>query len=359
MEKYVQAKRAFGPDLIRAVAVTCVLLSHTFPGGTMFPIVALIRATLGMLGVEIFFVLSGYLIGEILIRQLHAGELDSRSGVVGFWKRRWFRTLPNYYLFLLLNIVIAIYVRENLPSDWWRFLYFGQGLHTVHPIFFTEAWSLAVEEWFYLLFPLCIWLLIKFFKNRSLAFWLSVGLFIILPTILRSYPWFHDYDNGMRKVTFLRMDAIMFGVILAFLKLNPKHWMTMKKLWPIGALGIILLALVSQQLGDKTYVFSRVLYFPLLSLSISLVLPYVSELSRPHPVLDYTVRKISLWSFSMYLSHGPIIIILTGCFVAAGWSTHGMNAAVISVLVWIGTLGISSLVYARYEKPLMDLREPK
>lgn len=357
MDPSASSKRAFGPDLIRAFAVTCVLLSHTFPGGTTFPIVQVVRGTLGMLGVEIFFVLSGYLIGGILLHQLKAGEIHSMRGVFDFWKRRWFRTLPNYYLFLILNVVLALWMKPHLLLDWWKFLWFGQGLLESHPLFFTEAWSLAVEEWFYLLFPFCIWALIKIFKNSALAFWVSVALFLIVPTILRSVPWSADWDNGVRKVTFLRLDAIMFGVVLSYIQLTPKHWMKLRKLWPVGAIGVVALCGTSQILNDSHFVFSRVLFFTLLSLSISLVLPFVAGLSEPRAFINRPIRKISLWSYSMYLSHGPLIKIFGACFVAAGWSVHGINAVCISLLVWVATLGVSALIYSRYEKPLMDLRD--
>ncbi|HTV42772.1 MAG TPA: acyltransferase family protein [Candidatus Sulfotelmatobacter sp.] len=112
MESKVSLKeRYFGPDLIRALAIVLVLLSHTVPGGTEFPALGVARYYLGLLGVEIFFVLSGFLIGGILIDELYSDRLESISGTVSFWRRRWFRTLPNYYLFLAIIIL-----QERLSS---------------------------------------------------------------------------------------------------------------------------------------------------------------------------------------------------------------------------------------------------
>jgi peptidoglycan/LPS O-acetylase OafA/YrhL len=90
-----RATRLFGPDLIRATAILCVLLSHTLPGATTFAAVRGIRGVLGFIGVEMFFVLSGYLIGGILLKQLFQGALDSVAGLSGFWKRRWKSHLRN------------------------------------------------------------------------------------------------------------------------------------------------------------------------------------------------------------------------------------------------------------------------
>src|SRR5262245_59754368 len=81
-----RAKRLFGPDLSRAAAILCVVLSHTFPGATTFVSVKETRSVLGFVGVEIFFILSGYLVGGILLKQLFEGTVDSVRGLSGFWK---------------------------------------------------------------------------------------------------------------------------------------------------------------------------------------------------------------------------------------------------------------------------------
>jgi len=95
--------RVFGLDFLRALAILLVLVAHA---SFMFlPLTHRLEAwwMLGHLGVELFFVLSGFLIGAILVKQAQAARL--RIG--RFWLRRWLRTLPNYYLLLGINIVIA------------------------------------------------------------------------------------------------------------------------------------------------------------------------------------------------------------------------------------------------------------
>ena len=93
-------QRIFGLDLLRAIAIGLVLLCHITPF-FVFPLApgwfAEVSA-LASLGVDLFFVLSGFLIGGILLRDLDRGA--SFRSLVAFWSRRWWRTLPNYYLFL-------------------------------------------------------------------------------------------------------------------------------------------------------------------------------------------------------------------------------------------------------------------
>ena len=100
-------KRTYGLDLFRAVAITLVVFGHGLSiSGDLFqyfPSIPMID------GVDLFFVLSGFLIGSILIRTIEENEQLSIEIIFGFLKRRWYRTLPNYYLFLLINFVLVNY----------------------------------------------------------------------------------------------------------------------------------------------------------------------------------------------------------------------------------------------------------
>ena len=138
-------------DLCRALAILLVMLSH----GRVFLRSAMPWAEYfrfgGFLGVELFFVLSGFLIGGILIRLSRQG---GTHWLGGFYARRWFRTLPNYYLFVLINILLVWWgTRPGELDEVWKYLVFIQNLFGPHPLFFPEAWSLAVEEVFYLFIP--------------------------------------------------------------------------------------------------------------------------------------------------------------------------------------------------------------
>ena len=112
-------------------------------------------------GVSIFFVLSGFLIGGILIKLLKENILNSKL-IITFWVRRWFRTLPNYFLILIILILLDSIYNENFSFySYKRYFLFSQNLFSKHPGFFPEAWSLSVEEWFYLLIPIIIFISIK------------------------------------------------------------------------------------------------------------------------------------------------------------------------------------------------------
>jgi peptidoglycan/LPS O-acetylase OafA/YrhL len=143
--------RVFGLDFLRAAAILLVIVAHS---SFMFlPLTHRLEAwwMLGHLGVELFFVLSGFLIGGILATQAQT----ARFAVGRFWVRRWLRTLPNYYLFLIINIVLARWIEGSWPHAA-PYAVFLQNFAWPQPLFFIESWSLAVEEIFYLIAPLLL-----------------------------------------------------------------------------------------------------------------------------------------------------------------------------------------------------------
>ena len=246
-------KRNFGLDLLRAIAISLVLISHCtfllFPEANSFG-VTFVR-TMGAVGVDLFFVLSGYLIGGILLKIITEKEV-SFNELFRFWKRRWLRTLPNYFLILLANIALAIVLGIDLPKS--VILYFGffQNFLYQHPNFFTEAWSLSVEEFAYLLLPFMIILSVLIFNklNRKSLFVKVTVLVIILLTILK-WKYFNstvinnyqEWSGTFRKVVIYRIDSIYYGFLALYLiKSFPEYFKRFKNvLFFLGGSLFILL----------------------------------------------------------------------------------------------------------------------
>ena len=135
-------ERIFGLDLLRAVAIGLVLVCHLGPF-FVAPFIAGWFAqicNLANVGVDLFFVLSGFLIGGILLREIECGM--TLRGMLRFWSRRWWRTLPNYYLFLALNMAACWFLGHAADAP--RYLAFMQGLWwDPDPRVFHESWSLC------------------------------------------------------------------------------------------------------------------------------------------------------------------------------------------------------------------------
>src|SRR4051812_22345461 len=156
--------RLFGLDILRCIAILLVLFAHT---SFVLPISPAARSFcltyFGFTGVEIFFVLSGFLVGAIFLK-LMADRPFSLSSMKYFWIRRWFRTLPAYYLALLIYTAYSYFAEHRfIFTDTYNLLYFVflQNFIKPAPEFFRHAWSLSIEEWFYLLLPVWIWVFYK------------------------------------------------------------------------------------------------------------------------------------------------------------------------------------------------------
>jgi peptidoglycan/LPS O-acetylase OafA/YrhL len=159
----IPSNRIFGLDLLRAIAILAVIFGH---GQQFLP--SPFKSVFYYLapdGVTIFFVLSGFLIGNILLKMLQHDPLQKRL-LFQFWKRRWMRTLPNYYLALIILCIVHLLFDPSftMQSAWKHFIFSQNLLTNQDSSFFQESWSLSIEEWFYLLIPALLFLLFYFFK---------------------------------------------------------------------------------------------------------------------------------------------------------------------------------------------------
>lgn len=219
MSKYGNVKRNSWLDFVRSLAIFFVLISHAYiyllPH---WPSAGFLKFG-GYVGVEIFFVLSGFLIGKIINSLASDWNIDT---IKNFWIRRWLRTLPNYFFFLGICAFLAFFmIRPSSLEGWPLYLFFLQNLFNEHPQFFGEAWSLSVEEIFYLIFPLIIFLFRNFFKfsfRKSII--LAVFLVVFGSTSFRLFLALQPeimWDVGIRKVVGARLDGIGFGVLTALM----------------------------------------------------------------------------------------------------------------------------------------------
>lgn len=198
----MRANRIRSMDTLRSIAILMVLLAHMVLGYGAPAGLAPIQ--LGGMGVDLFFVLSGWLLGGQLFKEMEQGIINIKR----FWIRRWMRTLPAYYAVLLFTIGQQLLTKED-PATPWTFFFFIQNYH--YPLeIFSVSWSLAVEEQFYL-FIAPFLALTLFLDARYRLFLLLIVFF--MPSFFRYLEWY-----GTTAETHVRLDGCMMGVILAALK---------------------------------------------------------------------------------------------------------------------------------------------
>jgi peptidoglycan/LPS O-acetylase OafA/YrhL len=335
---------------MRASAISLVLLNHValfFPANHAFFRIGLFA---GYFGVELFFVLSGFLIGGILLRLL----TNEKSTLSNFWLRRWFRTLPNYFLFLLVNIDIAFSLGGAMPSLW-KYLFFAQNLTAPPQPFFVESWSLAVEEWFYLVTPVLFFIAAKLAprKFRFSSLFVVVGSIVIV-TIARAI--FVETTNttwltGVRMIVAYRLDACMFGVFAAWLK----HFHPEMFQWRPGlffAIGVALLGFVfafpfALPAGS---LFLHNAGFILTSLGAVMLLPMFDRWRWARGRAAKVVVHISLWSYSLYLVNLPVRAVLEHF-------ARNVSPLIVAPAYLFISIFTAALIFKFYEKPFMNLRE--
>ena len=354
----INSKRIFGLDILRSAAILIVIIGHSsylvsdyFKSLPSLPLPD---------GVDLFFVLSGFLIGTILIKSIAEHQGFNFKNFIYFIKRRWFRTLPNYFLFLILNIILIYFgmVKGELNKYLVTYFCFFQNFFKPYDFLFWESWSLSIEEWFYFIFPLLLVLFFSIQKNvlkiKSVIL-ITIFIFILLPLLYRiaSTMPVHavTWDLYYRKLVLTRLDTIGFGLLGALIKwFYPLFWSRIKNVAFI--LGIGLIIFIGSITFENNILFFKTFYYSLVGFSILLLLPKLESLKNETIPLK-PFQFISKISFSMYLLHVPLLQILISLL-----SIQDNHPSIILYFIyWILVIILSALIYRYFEKPIMDLRE--
>jgi peptidoglycan/LPS O-acetylase OafA/YrhL len=364
MKEHGTNKRIFGLDILRAAAILFVMQMHSLT--FIRPHANVDYYHLFILdGVDLFFVLSGFLIGGILIRTINDTGL-SRNQLTIFWARRWFRTLPDYFLVLVVLIIGYRYAFNVFPDKMPEFFFFFQNFASPHPHFFPEAWSLAVEEWFYLLVPLGLFFVIRMGKNKKKNILLWICFVLIAITVFRIYKaWSHQYiedrtwDENIRKQVLTRLDSIMYGFLGAWLYCyKPVAWNKRKNLLLIAG---ILILFGSRVISAQSIAYYKYVYISAQSIGTLCLLPKLNSIVKGKGILYRAFTFISIVSYSMYLLNYTIMlkIVIPGIMRISGmnYEQNIFHAAICYILFWGLTISFSWLLYRFYEKPMMNLRE--
>lgn len=367
----IDSNRIYGLDVLRALAILFVVIGH---GQSLLPKeFDSFHKLIGFDGVSIFFVLSGFLIGGILIKIVENKQANY-SNLFSFWKRRWFRTLPNYFLVLLFIVIYYLLTKKNFNfSSVNLYFLFSQNLFYPHPNFFPEAWSLSVEEWFYLIIPSFIFILISIFKvNPKKSLLISAFSILILVLLFRIYRYstidivsIGQWDIIFRKQVVTRLDSLLFGVLGAYIQYYyPLRWVKNKfTLFLFGITLFTIIKLLSLYKLVTIYSFYMcVMSFSVTSFATLLLLPYLSNLKEGKGIWYKGITFLSLISYSMYLLNLTVVknIIMKDLIPWDGLSANPNLIILIKYCAyWTITILGSLIIYKYYEIPLTNLRDKK
>ncbi len=354
-------KRIYGLDVYRAVAIILVVLTHgTYMlKGTLLEDFPWIKLTDG---VELFFVLSGFLIGGILLKIIHKNNYKLKlKDISNFWKRRWFRTLPNYYLILLVNVFFVKFaiIDGDFTQFNFKFFLFLQNFSQPFIGFFWESWSLSIEEWFYIITPLCIFFILKLFPSKH-GILIVILILIIFPLIYRitqssEQVDFFWWDNKFRKVVIMRLDTIIYGVLAAWVKFYyDSFWK--KYTLPLFILGLVIIEGTLYIPKEPNDFFAKTFFFNCITIGAMFLLPYADSIKRFKTYFGKAMTHISLISYSMYLINLSCVVQLINKNFPI---TSPADGSIKYAIFWFTVIVSASLLYYFFERPMMNLRDKK
>jgi peptidoglycan/LPS O-acetylase OafA/YrhL len=347
-------RRIFGLDVLRTVAISEVLLGHGMNIYVGVQAKKLFEGFYGFLGVELFFVLSGFLVGSIALDMFD--RQPTPAGAWDFMVRRWLRTLPNYYLFLGVNAVLVMLLGGAAFDA--RYLLFLQNLFWNIPHFFEESWSLSVEELFYLVLPLLIVTLAAFSRSaRALGLALCAALaaftLVRLGYVAAVHPDFHAV---VRRAAGLRLDSLMYGVLAAWLNRyareaflrRPKAMLVAGLLVTAAAVRAVFF-LAPTAPGAPSHLIAASLALGGVSLGVAMMLPFLSAWQAAPGPVRAVVEWASRVSYSLYLCHLPTSRLLQAA---------GLHGGVAGMLIWMAaSCAVATAIHLAFERPIMRLRD--
>jgi len=307
-------------DVLRAIAVLMVIGFH-------FELIPVIPRV-GRSGVDLFFVLSGFLISGLLFDEyLNSGDI--RLG--RFWLRRGLKIWPALYVYLLAMapfLLMGVQWKDLLASA----LYYSNFIPQ-QQIIFGHTWSLAIEEHFYIFLPLLLLGLIRT-KRIHWVPWIA-GFLIVGCLVLRSFSHWHVW-----VATPYRIDSLFSGVVLAYWKrFNPPIFQSISRSRNLALAGPLLLLIALPDKQMMTFGFTA------LEIGFGIVLAWAVERRSDSPVLRGLAR-LGVYSYSIYLWQQPF----TAIYDALGKWSFGVAFAAIALAVGV-------IMAKLVEFPALKLRE--
>ena len=364
--------RSAGPDVLRAIAILLVMLWHV-------PRPARLDALEGLrmfswTGVDLFFVLSGFLIGTQLLTPIAHGR---RPSLPEFYLKRSFRILPAFLFMLALYEFAPVLSEDTTMQPTWRFLTFTMnfGLDFRVTGAFTHAWSLCVEEHFYLLFP-ALALLLSRLRWRGWTL-LIAGVLLCGGMILRALLWIPlgeaaaagdfgftaEYLKAIYYPTYCRLDGLIFGVLLAAYRcFHPEHWRRYADprltlclgLACILASGFLFHFPPAPFVGGPGLSFAGAVFgYPLFSLGCALLLSASLSWERFFPTWRIPgAAMIAMISYSLYLSHK-----MTSHAVQLLLSPESMAGTQGLIIYYASSIAGGAVLWWLIERPFLRIRD--
>jgi peptidoglycan/LPS O-acetylase OafA/YrhL len=299
-------------DAVRGAAAWAVAVPHYI---MLSREAAPVAEQVSIVAVEVFFVLSGFVLAPQI---LYCAKAGAAKAIPVFFARRWMRTLPPYFCAL---VCIAAMTDSLFSWSFLAYATFTQNLLAIDPEreFFMPAWSLSVEEWFYLLFPPTFVLLTRRLRPVAAAALLA-AVFLVIKVI--GFYTFPDYALYVRRIVIFRLDAIAFGFLLFLAVSRFKLDGTSRR--PLAAVLIVVstcallaLAVRMQSSGAPALSLAYLYMAGAFAMSLLILALQLEPLLRRSPALVRLASFLGRISYDVYLFHMIFIAALQASGLSA------------------------------------------
>ena len=374
-QKKMKSARIPELDGLRGVAILLVICVHYIrsQGPTGGPITTFLQKflALGWSGVDLFFVLSGFLIGGIL--------LDARASpnyFKTFYARRFFRIIPLYYGWIALYVLLLTFGShvvqkhslagrpETVGLIVYVHLVFLQNLLPISTlglagVWFSQMWSLAVEEHFYLVCPFVV----RMLSNRRLYFALVAvsAASLFLRVVLRSAT--HVRADWVYIATPCRADTLAIGVLAALLWRSEgfrervsSHPKIFTVVGSVLGLGTFCLWLSEWRWGAVSILMQTVGYT---WLAAFYAMSVITVLLRPASLLAKWMRMawlrgLGIVSYFIYITHDAINVICSALLLRSPPRVSTLSGAAVTMFAFLLTYALARLSWRFFERPLLE-----
>ena len=355
--RFQDRERQPGLDLLRALAIIVVVIYHA--GIMGFPLPGQVHR-FGWIGVDLFFVLSGYLIGGQLLAPLARGQ---RFNLGRFFARRALRILPAYFFILAIYFLLPAWREYPEMFPLWKFLISVQNIGLRGGTAFSHAWSLGVEDQFYLLLPLVLLCLIRWRRAALIVpCAIVLGGLALRWFLARQNPGdggvsFRGFQTLIYYATWTRLDPLVLGVGLAAIeKFRLSWWQRLMNLAPwlwLPGLALIVYAFWIEEPGVIT-VATSVWQFPLIALGMAALL--ICAVSPRLPFRRVSIPGtafIASIAYSAYLVQKLVIH-----FVAQLLATQNISLTSFPAIVGVQlcVFAAATILFLAVERPFLRLR---
>jgi peptidoglycan/LPS O-acetylase OafA/YrhL len=359
--------RLHGLDHLRTLAILLVFCYHY---GRLFPHPKWLGSIckFGWTGVDLFFVLSGYLIASQLFRDIQKGRLSLAS----FYAKRFFRIVPPYFFVVALYFLLPVIREYGQLAPLWKYLTFTRnfGLDLQTKSCFSHAWSLCIEEQFYAVFPL---ILLLFVKRPHRWSWKWTAVLLVTLSLAGLGLRYVAYDHfvvphqeestvrfyWMRHVyypTWCRLDGLLAGIGIAalctFRKQTAARVLAWGNYWFLAGFGVLTGAYFLCL--DETSPEATFFGFPVVALGFAFfLLGALGPKSVLYRARSFISSRIAIYSYGIYLVHKFVIHLVQ--LATERWLDSAGNSVLL--LSALASFGIAWLMHLAIEKPAHRLRD--